>query len=188
MSQKLLIDGYNLLHVFGLPSGRLTGRGLEKARAKMLDWLVSASGQSAPETTVVFDCHRPRPGSKGEEQHQGLQVLYAIRHDEADDLMEELIRKHSSPRQLTVVSDDHRVQRAGRRRHCRVLSCNEFLDSFEQRGSSTDKANQSNTDVKDSGQDDKSRWLQVFGDLDKGPEMRELFGWLDFDDDGKRGD
>ncbi len=45
-------------------------------------------------------------------------------------LIEDLIQREATPRQLTVVSDDHRVQHAGRRRRCPVLGCMDYLDDM----------------------------------------------------------
>ncbi len=55
--------------------------------------------------------------------YRELRILFAHDHDEADDLIEELIRADHVPQKLTVVSSDHRVQRAAnRRRACSIDS------------------------------------------------------------------
>ena len=48
-------------------------------------------------------------------------------------LIEELIRNEASPRLLTVVSDDHRIQHAARRRGCVVLGCLDYYERLVQR-------------------------------------------------------
>jgi hypothetical protein len=48
--------------------------------------------------------------------YRDLRILFAHDHDEADDLIEELIRADHVPQKLTVVSSDHRIQRAANRR------------------------------------------------------------------------
>ncbi|MCA9102148.1 MAG: NYN domain-containing protein, partial [Planctomycetales bacterium] len=52
---------------------------------------------------------------------EGITVHYAADYDDADELIEELIRRDSAPRQLTVVSSDHRLQRAARRRRATAI-------------------------------------------------------------------
>jgi predicted RNA-binding protein with PIN domain len=111
----LLIDGYNLLHVTGLV-GR-AGSGLQGSRNALLRFLASAiEPKELAETTVVFDATEAPPGLPRIVTHDGMTVRYASEYPDADALLEELIAAHHVPRSLTVVSSDHRVQRAARRR------------------------------------------------------------------------
>jgi predicted RNA-binding protein with PIN domain len=111
----LLIDGYNLLHVTGLV-GR-AGSGLQGSRNALLRFLASAiEPKELSETTVVFDATEAPPGLPRVVTHEGMTVRYASEYPDADALLEELIAAHHVPRSLTVVSSDHRVQRAARRR------------------------------------------------------------------------
>ena len=65
---------------------------------------------------MVFDAQTPRRACRARCIHRGLTVRFAVRYEEADRLIEELIRADSAPRRLVVVSSDHRLQRAARRR------------------------------------------------------------------------
>src|SRR5438477_11517341 len=107
-----LIDGYNLLHAMGLLGGRVGPTGLEKARLGLMGLLRAVYGEQAATVTVVFDAAHAPPGTPEAEDYQGIHVRFAVRQEQADDLIEALIHRESSPRQLTVVSDDHRIQRA----------------------------------------------------------------------------
>jgi hypothetical protein len=112
-----IIDGYNVLHVVGLLGGAVGPGGLERARLALLNFLAeSLDPGEVPRTTVVFDAHDAPWGAPRTMQHRSLTVLFAAQYDDADSLIEELIRRESAPRQLTVVSSDHRLQRAARRR------------------------------------------------------------------------
>ncbi len=183
MGQQILIDGYNLLYALGLPHGPRRPRALEKARNRLLDQLAARLGKDVDSVTVVFDARHPPPGQPAEENRHGVHVVFAVQHGEADDLLEDLIRRHSSPRQLSVVSDDHRIQRAARRRRCRVLSCGEFLDELKaKRPRRPSGAEESIAPKELPPASDNERWIKEFADLDQGPEMRELFGWLDFEE------
>jgi uncharacterized protein len=182
MSQRYLIDGYNLLYALGLPPGPLGPRGLEKARGRLLAMLAGALGDGANAVTVTFDARQARSGSRSEEEYHGVRVLFAVHHEEADELIEELIRRDPTPRQLAVVSDDHRVQRAARHRRCQVLGCQDFLDLLEKLDKPQRPAT-AETELRGfQSEEEKQRWIKEFGDLDKDPAMRELFGWLDFDE------
>lgn len=113
---SLLIDGYNLLHVTGL-AGR-GGRGsLERSRSALLSLLAHVlSDEERTATTVVFDAAEAPRGLPDQYVVQEMRVYYARHHASADDLLEELIIAHHTPKRLTVVSSDHRVQRAAKRR------------------------------------------------------------------------
>ena len=116
----LLIDGYNLLHAAGM-----VARGpasLEKSRLALLNFLAeSLPPAERQQTTVVFDAAQAPPGLPDRCEHRGLKVLFARGYDDADALVEELIRSDSSPRRLTVVSSDHRLHKAASRRRARAI-------------------------------------------------------------------
>lgn len=111
----IIIDGYNLLHVTGLV-GR-AGTGLQGSREALLRFLAAAiDAKDRPETTIVFDAAEAPPGLPRTVGHEGMTVRYASDYEDADALIEELIAADYAPRSLTVVSSDHRLQRAARRR------------------------------------------------------------------------
>ncbi len=113
----VIIDGYNLLHATGIVARGFGPGTLERARLALLGFLAaSIEPEMASRTTIVFDVGTRLSGLPRETRHGGMKVLFAAGYTDADTLIEELIRKHSSPRRLTVVSSDHQVQRAARRR------------------------------------------------------------------------
>lgn len=118
----LLIDGYNLLNAAGIVG---QGRGpatLERARLALLNFLAeSVEPDELPLTTVVFDAKDAPPGLPRVVGYRGLTVRFASRWPDADSLIEELIRRDASPRRLLVVSSDHRLHRAARRRRARAI-------------------------------------------------------------------
>jgi predicted RNA-binding protein with PIN domain len=128
MREQWLIDGYNLLHAVGLLRRDEGGRALENARRRLLHFLHDALGEPPPDVTVVFDAATPPPGVADAFVFHGLRVRFAVGFDEADDLIEQLIGANPSPRHLRVVSDDHRLQMAARRRGCSLLGCLDFLE------------------------------------------------------------
>src|SRR5689334_17692648 len=128
-----LIDGYNLLHAMGVARRRMGPDGLEQARQNLLGVLHGAFGDESANVTVVFDAAKPPPGAPAETDYHGIHVRFAIGLAAADDLIELLIRKASAPRHLTVVSDDHRLQKAARHRRCVVSGCGDFLSELERR-------------------------------------------------------
>ncbi len=126
---RYLIDGYNLAHKITLPAGKVGPARLDAARSELLALIAAGHGDAVNTVTVVFDTKRSR-NIEAEQVIRGIDVRFAI-GEEADDMIERLAHAHTSPKQLTVVSDDHRVQAAGRRRGSRILSCQEYLDELD---------------------------------------------------------
>jgi predicted RNA-binding protein with PIN domain len=172
---RYLIDGYNLLHAMGLLGGKVGPRGLEKARQSLLGRLLDNHEPDAASVTVVFDAARSPRGTTPEEDYQGIHVCFAV-NGSADDAIEDRIQREATPRQLTVVSDDRRLQQAARRRRCLVLGCMEYLDHVERlRQQKTPKPEASAKPERVS-TDETRHWLREFADLEHDPKLREALG------------
>jgi predicted RNA-binding protein with PIN domain len=133
-SVAILIDGYNLLHgtdLFG--SGRAAGT-LEASREALLQFVIEAlEPGELSETTIVFDSKEAPPGLPRVLHREGLTIRYASDYANADELLEELIQADTSPRKLLVVSSDHQVQRAARRRKARFVESRQWYVEMRQR-------------------------------------------------------
>jgi len=113
----LLIDGYNLLHVSDIFGEEGAGTELHRSRLALLNFLAAAiQRRERRQTTIVFDAAGAPPGLPQSMSHDGMTVHFARRHSDADEMIEELLETWAAPRALVVVSSDHRVQRAARRR------------------------------------------------------------------------
>jgi uncharacterized protein len=110
----LIIDGYNLLHVTGVSGKRGDLQGSREALLRLLATTIDA--KERPQTTIVFDAADAPPGLPRTVIYDEMTIHYASNYDNADEMIEELIAQHHVPRSLTVVSSDHRIQRAARRR------------------------------------------------------------------------
>lgn len=130
---KTLIDGYNLLF-----QSQLVGKGrgrqwLPAARQRLVQLLhTGLSPQILQTTHLVFDAPSVGPAPEPERHSTGLQVVYAVNYSEADDLLEEIIRQHPTPKQLTVVSSDQRIRRCAQARRAVSLDSEAFLEQLEQ--------------------------------------------------------
>ena len=177
---RYLIDGYNLLHAIGWLGGKVGPHGLEKARLALLGHLIGSHGAQVADVTVVFDAAGAPPDAVPEETYQGIHIYYAL-DGEADDVIEDLIQRESMPRRLTVVSDDHRLQQAGRRRRCPVLGCMKYVDHMERLRRRKPTAEETPTKPEGMSDEETRHWLREFGDLADDPKLREAFG-PDFDE------
>ena len=131
---SLIIDGYNLLHMAGILGGGVGPKSLELSRLALLNFLAeSLNPREIPQTTVVFDAKDAPWGAKNIMEHRGISVRFASRYPDADCLIEELIGQDSSPRRLTVVSSDHRLQRAARRRRAKAVDSDVWYKELVQK-------------------------------------------------------
>ena len=162
----LLIDGYNLLHISGIIGRGIGPGGLQQSRMALLNFLAeSLNPEELPRTTVVFDANDAPRGLPRRVLHRNITVQFAAQYEEADDLIEELIRADSSPRRLVVVSSDHRIQRAARRRKAKAVDSDvwyaELVRARRERQASSDQ-----TPARPAVpllEEDVNYWLRQFG-------------------------
>ncbi len=134
---SLIIDGYNLMHAAGDFGHGAGPGGLERSRTALLRFLAQTlEPELASRTVLVFDASAQR-GEPRRQQFRGLTVVFAAGYEDADALIEELIRRHSAPRSLTVVSSDRRLRSAARRRKATSVGSRQWYEQIvQQRGAS----------------------------------------------------
>ena len=176
----LLIDGYNLLHASGiLGRGRGPG-GFERSRMALLNFIAeSLPDETRARTTVVFDAAHAPPGMPRTLAHRGLCVRFAASHADADSLIEELIRADSAPRQLVVVSSDHRLHRAARRRRAQAIDSDRWYAETvrNRRESALNAPPRPAKPAAVLGEDEVAYWLARFADdaLDQQADDEAIF-------------
>jgi predicted RNA-binding protein with PIN domain len=182
MATAFLIDGYNLIHALGFLCGKAAPGELEEARLRLLDLLKAKFGGRAGDVTVVFDTSH---GSRTPQalDHGGIHVYFSPAGQEADDLIEEFIRRSSAPKDLKVVSSDHRLQKAARRRHAVAMGCLEFMDWLERRRQSPHADEEGNVE-KDIARAGDDRLLQEFKEADD--DLRRLSDPYGFEEPNAR--
>ena len=171
----LLIDGYNLLHatdIFGEGSGP---GGFQRSREALLAFIAASLKESErAQTTIVFDAADAPPGLPSQYSVEGMSVRYARDYPDADTLIEELIEEHTSPRGLLVVSSDHRVQRAARRRGSKYVDSEHWYAQQWQRRVELRRQQQKSVPEKPMGQLSSAEiayWVEQF---DLGDELPEV--------------
>lgn len=130
-SYFLIIDGYNVIAPVAKPRAGDPARWLHIERTRLLDRLADGLDPAIrPRTLVVFDSKQTPAGAVDQLHHREIEVRFAVDHDEADDLIEELIAKHPHPKTLTIVSSDRRLQIAARRRRAAAHDADAWLDAL----------------------------------------------------------
>lgn len=172
----LLIDGYNLLNVTCIFGQAGPGTELHRTRLAFLNFLASSfTKPQRSTTTIVFDAAGAPPGLPHLISHEGMTIHFARRHSNADELIEELLEGWASPRTLTVVSSDHRVQRAARRRGAAYIDSEQWyaeLKTTRRKHLVTSK----DAAAKPTGAlspDELAYWLKEFGDVPNIPSDAE---------------
>ena len=115
---KTIIDAYNVIFECGLEEREASPGQLERARHRFLNYLVQKfTPLQCQQTLVVFDSKkRPHKDALDRIVFHGIQVVFATEYPDADTCIEEFLRLHSAPKQLLIVSSDHRLQNAAKRR------------------------------------------------------------------------
>jgi uncharacterized protein len=168
----LIIDGYNLLNAATDLANH--GGSLAQSRTILLDFLADRLNyEDRRATTVVFDGRHAPPGLEPVVLHRGITVRFARPHCEADDVIEDLIRKDNSPRRLTVVSSDHRLHRAARRRRAVPIDSDVWFRKFIRRPIQGDKSVAVPEDLEpELASPELQQWLREYGDGSAEPPRR----------------
>lgn len=165
---SLLIDGYNLMHAAGIIGRGAGPGGLERSRLALLNFIAeSLDTAEVIQTTVVFDAANAPPGLPRTLVHRGLTVRFADKHESADELIEELIQLDSAPRRLIVVSSDHRLHRAARRRKATPIDSDIWHAQIVQKRRQRNQASPAQTARKPGAPLTESEiefWLRQFSD------------------------
>jgi predicted RNA-binding protein with PIN domain len=159
----LLIDGYNLLHVTAI----VGHGGLRGSREGLLRFLASAiEPRERPQTTIVFDAAEAPPNLPRTIVVEEMTIHFSSEYDNADELIEELIEAHSVPKSLLVVSSDHRIQRAARRRKAPFVDSDVwFAEALRRRAAMKAPAPIIAKPAGPLNGDEIAFWLAEFGDV-----------------------
>ncbi len=115
----LVVDCYNVLHT-DMPAALA---GLDESR---LCRLLARTAWAGDGIVVVCD-GSVKPHGPSHSPVPTVDLRYSGRGQSADDVITQMIRTSSAPRRLTVVSSDRQIQKAARRRRCRVIGRVEFV-------------------------------------------------------------
>ncbi|WDQ18916.1 NYN domain-containing protein [Rhodopirellula sp. P2] len=131
MFPLLLIDGYNVIGPVAPPSRGASANWLHDERQLLLNRLSEhLTDLIRHRTCVVFDARNPPHGVSDRMSFADMDVRFAVGYPEADDLIEEIIFQHPTPKALTVISSDQRLHAAAKRKKALALDSDEWLDAL----------------------------------------------------------
>jgi predicted RNA-binding protein with PIN domain len=182
---RTLIDGYNLMHARGLMQGKFAPDAFRKARHRFLADLAAAMDPvEAHQTTVVFDASTPPHNRPSRQKVKGIEVVFAVGDENADERIEKLIASHSAPRSLTVVSSDLRVRQAAERRRAKVVLSDDFLSGLSNRRRKPEAAPALSAEEQARNRGlsttESAFWMAEFADLADEPGIKEGLRASDF--------
>jgi len=155
----VLVDGNNLLHAArgAEQTGPLVGRSL------LCDALAKWARRRRERVHVVFDGRAPRPDLAKQIGTSDIRVSYSGRRS-ADAVLIETLETDSAARRILVVSSDHEIIRAARRRRAKAMRSGEFW-TMVQRDLSRPKAKPAEPPEKRRGLTPPAaeQWLKEFG-------------------------
>jgi hypothetical protein len=92
----------------------------------------------------------------------------------ADDVIAAIIRKEPAPNKLTVVSSDHRIQEAARRRGCISWDSSDYIEWAMEREPVVPKPPPLPAKPDSSSPEDTAHWLREFEGIDKDEEVKRF--------------
>lgn len=169
----------------GLVETQKSHDGLQRARTALINLVHRFGSQSPGEATIVFDSSDAPKNLPKSFSQNGINVLFAVDFDTADELIIEMIRKEPVPAKLTVVSSDWQIKTAALRRKATPINSDDWYDQIierrnlesRQRKHSQNKAPASVVQKKEKPQSQKpldiDSWLNFF-DIDSDETISEI--------------
>lgn len=108
--ERLIVDGYNVVHAWASLKRLLTEASLEAARDKLIDRLSMLGTVTGADVTVVFDSHRSAAAASTQETIEGVHVMFTRKGHSADHAIERIAYAASQSGDLITVATSDRFQ------------------------------------------------------------------------------
>ena len=153
-------DGYNLYHAL-----RKVSEEFQSLTPHLMCELIAQDmAHLRDKASVVFDGH-PLRGQFDEGMTIGaVTIVHSRSESDADTVLENMIQKNTAPRHLTVVSSDHRIKKAARRRRAQSLTSQDYIEEFFKRLAKPPRQpNEPREKQRGVGPGKLNEWLDLFG-------------------------
>ena len=111
MAERVIVDGYNVIHAWPDLKGLLSGASLEAARDRLIERLSVFGMVAGAEVTVVFDAHHSTARTNSEQVVEGVHVLFTRKGHSADHAIERIAYDASQVGDMITVATSDRFQR-----------------------------------------------------------------------------
>jgi predicted RNA-binding protein with PIN domain len=109
--ERLIVDGYNVIHAWPSLKKILSEASLEAARDKLVDRLSVLGMVTGSDVTVVFDAHHSTARANSQELIEGVHVLFTRKGHSADHAIERIAYEASQAADVITVATSDRFQR-----------------------------------------------------------------------------
>jgi predicted RNA-binding protein with PIN domain len=109
--ERVLVDGYNVIHAWPQLKRLLGDASLEAARDKLIERLSVFGMVVGADVTVVFDAHHSAARTNSEEMVEGVHVLFTRKGHSADHAIERIAYAASQVGDVITVATSDRFQR-----------------------------------------------------------------------------
>lgn len=108
--ERLIVDGYNVIHAWTSLKRLTANASLEDARDKLIERLAVLSQVTGADVTVVFDAHHASSLSNSRETIERVHVVFTRKGHSADHAIERIVYQAADADAITVATSD-RFQR-----------------------------------------------------------------------------
>jgi predicted RNA-binding protein with PIN domain len=109
--ERVIVDGYNVVHAWPELKRLLGSASLEAARDKLIARLSVFGMVAGADVTVVFDAHHSTARANSEEMVDGVRVLFTRKGHSADHVIERIAYEASQSGDIITVATSDRFQR-----------------------------------------------------------------------------
>jgi predicted RNA-binding protein with PIN domain len=109
--ERVIVDGYNVIHAWPQLKRLLGEASLEAARDKLIERLSVFGMVAGADVTVVFDAHHSTARTNSEEVVEGVHVLFTRKGHSADHAIERMAYGASQVGDMITVATSDRFQR-----------------------------------------------------------------------------
>ena len=109
--ERVIVDGYNVIHAWPQLKRLMGEATLEAARDKLIERLSVFGMVAGADVTVVFDAHHSAARSNSEELVEGVHVLFTRKGHSADHAIERMAYAASEVGVVITVATSDRFQR-----------------------------------------------------------------------------
>ncbi|MBD3290105.1 hypothetical protein GF337_14960 [candidate division KSB1 bacterium] len=159
MSQKIIIDGYNVLHKID-DYRKMLELDLESARNQLIRDLQTYKSRRRLEITVVFDGSAEAAPAPEQSKLAGVTVIYSHAPLKADPVIMDIIKNEKRKRRLTIVTDDGEIRRFAKDSGSDSMSPANFIRRIKSQSGQTNFENKYNSDMS---AEELREWEKLFG-------------------------
>ena len=108
--ERVIVDGYNVIHAWPLLKRLMGDASLEAAREKLIERLSVFAMVDGADVTVVFDAHHSTARTNSEEDVEGVHVIFTRKGRSADHVIERIAYEASQVGDVITVATSDRFQ------------------------------------------------------------------------------